>query len=242
MKLSVIIPTLNEASSLPRAIAGLPRDVELIVVDGQSRDRTVDTARRLGARVVVGERGRGIQMNSGAAASTGEVLLFLHADCVLGPRAADSIIEVLRDPDVVGGAFRLRIDHQRRIYRVVAFGSNLRARFLGLPYGDQAIFVRRRAFEAVGGYPDIPLMEDVALVRKLRRQGRLVRVDETVTTGTRHWNHLGPIRTTLLNWMTVALFFAGVPPSRLAPVYHRLKAPKSPSLPSQPSRLALPQG
>ena len=174
-------------------------------------------------------------MNLGAEFSTGDVLLFLHADCTLGPKAAVAIREVLLRPEVIGGSFRLRIRHGGWSYRLVAFGSNFRARFLGLSYGDQAIFVRRSEFESTGGYPEIPLMEDVVFVRRLHRRGRLAQVDETVTTGTRHWQHLGPLFTTLLNWVTISLFFIGVSPARLAPVYRRMRKGKTTPVASEAS-------
>jgi hypothetical protein len=161
-------------------------------------------------------------MNLGAKAATGDLLVFLHADCRLGSGAIEALDAALQPSDVVGGSFALRIDGAKWSHRLIAWGSNLRAR-LGLPYGDQAIFARRSVFEAVGGYPDIPIMEDVELVRRLRRRGRLVAVDATVTTGTRHWEALGPLTTTLLNWVTASLYLAGVPPARLSPMYHRLR-------------------
>jgi rSAM/selenodomain-associated transferase 2 len=221
MDISVIIPTLNEEANLPLALDSLPPEVEVIISDGQSRDSTADVARKRGARVVEGSPGRGAQMNRGVSASTGPVLLFLHADCTLGPTAFETVRTALRNTEVVGGSFQLRISHPNRRHRLLALGSNLRAR-LGLPYGDQALFVRRGVFDAVGGYPEIPIMEDVELVRRLRRQGKLVVVDETVTTSSRHWDELGPGLTTILNWVTVFLYFLGVSPSRLAPMYHRL--------------------
>jgi rSAM/selenodomain-associated transferase 2 len=229
MHLSVIIPTLDEEANLPRVLASLPADAEIIISDGQSRDRSVEIAKKHGARVVVGARGRGAQMNLGAASATGDILVFLHADCELGGGVIEAIRAALRAPEAVGGSFRLRIAASSWSHRLVAFGANLRARF-GLPYGDQAIFVRRSVFEAVGGYPEIPIMEDVELVRRLRRHGRLVAVDETVITGTRHWDALGPILTTLLNWVTVSLYFGGVSPARLSPLYHRLRKKPAGSL------------
>jgi len=231
MKLSVIIPAFDEAAILPRSLRALPPKAEVIVVDGQSRDNTPEIARQGGARVIRGKRGRGAQMNLGGKHSSGDVLLFLHADCVLGPNAGPSIEAALGGHGTVGGSFRLHIDHPRWTYRLVAFGSNFRARFFGLPYGDQAIFVRRSDFDAIGGYPESPLMEDVVLVRRLRKRGKLAAIKETVTTGTRHWQHLGPLLTTLLNWVTVALFFVGVPPKRLAPWYQRLRKGKSDAIP-----------
>jgi rSAM/selenodomain-associated transferase 2 len=226
MKLSIIIPTLDEEANLPHSLSALPSEAEVIVVDGLSRDRTREIALQWGARVIESRPGRGAQMNVGAGHSSGDVLLFLHADCVLGPRAAGLVEKALHRPGVVGGSFRLHIDHPGWGYRLVAFGSNLRARLFGLPYGDQALFVRRSDFDAIGGFPEDPLMEDVVLVRRLRQRGKLVAIDETVTTGPRHWQHLGPLLTTLLNWTTVSLYFLGISPARLAPWYHRLRKGK----------------
>jgi rSAM/selenodomain-associated transferase 2 len=224
MKLSIVIPVWNEAEILGPTLAAAPRDAEVIVVDGGSSDGTRELAARSGARVVDSERGRARQMNAGARASAGEALLFLHADGLLGPNASRAIAIALSSTAVVGGSFRLRVRGGGRALGVVAFGSNLRARYLGMPYGDQALFVRRNALESVGGVPDFPFLEDVELVRRLARLGRLVQVDETVTTGSRHWEPLGPLGTTLLNWSMVALYFAGVDPARLAPTYRRWRS------------------
>jgi rSAM/selenodomain-associated transferase 2 len=227
MKISVIIPTMNEESRLPRALASIPPGTEVIVADGGSSDRTVEIAHNHGAQVVESQPGRGIQMNRGAVSATGEVLLFLHADCELGPGAQEAVSNALGDGRIVAGCFRMRISPPTWGYRLVGFGSNFRACVLNLPYGDQAIFVRRSTFEAVGGYPETPIMEDVILVRRLRRMGKLTCVKETVKTGSRHWQQLGPVLTTLLNWVAVALFFLGVSPARLAPVYYRLRRGKT---------------
>ncbi len=239
MKISVVIPTMNEESYLPRALASIPRDAEVIVADGGSSDRTVEIARKHGARVIDSEPGRGTQMNRGAASATGDVLLFLHADCELGPTAREAMSKGLGDSKIVAGSFRMRISPPSWGYRLVGFGSNFRACALGLPYGDQAIFVRRSVFNAVGGYPETPLMEDVILVRRLRRMGKLTCVKETVQTGSRHWQDLGPVRTTFLNWVTVALFFLGVSPARLAPLYHRIRKGNKAEAPAD-TRLAIP--
>jgi rSAM/selenodomain-associated transferase 2 len=229
MKLSVIIPTLDEESCLGQALASVPAGSEVIVADGRSEDRTTEIAAQFGARVVPGAPGRGAQMNRGAGASTGDTLLFLHADCELPSGAGDSIREALADLRVVGGSFRLHITPARGGLRLVAIGSNLRARLLRLPYGDQALFVRRSVFETMGGYSDIPIMEDVDFSKRLRRRGRVVSLENAVTTTPRHWEKLGPFLTTLLNWAAVLAFFVGVPPKRLAPVYHRLRKASRPS-------------
>lgn len=243
MRLSVIIPTFNEAARLPKTLTSLPPDSQVIVSDGQSEDETAAVARDHGAHVVSGPRGRGVQLNAGAREATGDVLLFLHADCSLGVGARDAILHALEDSRVVGGSFRLRIDASSVGLRLVAFGSNARALYLRMPYGDQGLFVRRSAFETVGGYPELPLMEDVALVKRLKRLGRLTPVDVTITTSSRHWEQLGTMGTSMLNWTAVLLYQAGVPPERLAPMYHRLRhraRPLDPVSPVQPEEPAVP--
>ena len=223
MRLTVIVPTLNEAAHLKASLASLPRGAEVIVSDGGSADDTTSVAARAGAHVVSGDKGRAQQMNRGAEAAHGDTLLFLHADCILGPNALDQIETALVDDEVIGGAFRMSVAESSWGLRWIAATSNARARYLKTPYGDQAIFVRRSAFDELGGFPEIPFMEDVALVRKLNRLGNLVLVDETVTTGARHWQHLGPLGTTLLNWSMMSLFLLGVPAERLEPLYRRLR-------------------
>ena len=223
MKLSVIVPTLNEERGLRRSLTSIPPDAEIIVADGRSVDRTRDVAASCGARVVVGRPGRAVQSNSGAEHASGDALLFLHADCMLGPGAMAAIEDALSESRVVGGSFHLRVHPARFALSVTAFGSNLRARLLHLPYGDQALFVRRSVFDELGGYPDIPIMEDVALVRKLKKRGRLCHLGVGVTTTTRHWETLGPLLTTLVNATALVAFLLGMPPSRLAEWYHGLR-------------------
>jgi rSAM/selenodomain-associated transferase 2 len=223
MKLTVVVPTLNEAAHLKTSLDSLPSDADVVVADGGSTDETVSIAERSGAHVVESDKGRARQMNRGAEAAHGDALLFLHADCTLGPTAFACIDTALGNDTVVGGSFRLRIRNASRGLRIIAATSNARARFLRTHYGDQAIFVRKKTFDELGGFPDIPFMEDVALVRKLKRAGKLVLVDETVTTGARHWSRLGPAGTTLLNWSMVILYLLGVPAEELEPVYRRLR-------------------
>jgi len=226
MKLSVVIPTWNEAQHLAATLEGLPKRAEVVVADGGSADGTVEIARRSGARVLACEQGRARQMNRGARGTEGDTLLFLHADAVLGSDATEAIEGALADPAVVGGFFRLHIRSPRAALRLVAFGSDLRARALGLPYGDQGLFLRRSVFEDLRGFPELPFLEDVALIRMLRRKGRLARLDVTVATGDRHWRKLGVLLTTLLDWTMVALYFAGVSPKTLAPHYCRWRSPE----------------
>ena len=223
MELSAIIPTLNEAETLAATLEAMPPGAELIVSDGGSADETVSIAERHGARVVTGERGRALQMNRGAKAAAGDVLLFVHADCVLGPDTRDEVVHALEDSQTVGGAFRLRIRDASWGLKLIAATANFRARHLGTSYGDQGLFVRRSAFDQVGGYPELPFMEDVALVRKLGKMGKLVQLNAPITTGRRHWQKLGPLATTLLNWSVVLLYTIGVPAGILAPYYHKLR-------------------
>ncbi|MGH9318583.1 MAG: TIGR04283 family arsenosugar biosynthesis glycosyltransferase [Vicinamibacteria bacterium] len=237
MKLSVVLPTWNEAEALASALKSLPTSSEVIVADGGSADDTMEVARSWGARLVSCERGRARQMNLGARLAEGEVLLFLHADSALGPGADSAIESALADSRTVGGSFRLRIRSTKPALKLVALGSNSRARYLGMPYGDQGIFLRRSVYDEIGGFPDIPFLEDVALIRLLRRKGRLVQLDVPLSTGDRHWRDLGVAVTTLLNWTMVALYLGGVSPERLAPHYRRLRGPEG-MLPKTPRKIA----
>ncbi len=231
MTLTVVIPALDEAANLARLLPDLERvcpGAEVLVVDGGSRDGTAKVvAGRPGVRLVPSARGRARQMNAGAAAASGDVLLFLHADTWLPDGAARAIEAALADPAVVGGRFDVRFDSQRPVMRMVAWFMNARSRATSICTGDQAIFVRRAVFEAVGGYPDIPLMEDVELSRRLKARGRLAALRVRVTTSARKWEREGPLRTIGLMWTLRLLHFVGVAPARLHRWYYG--APKEPS-------------
>lgn len=223
--ISIIVPALNEAALLGatlRPLVGAPA-TELIVVDGGSHDGTIEIARQFTPKVLQGARGRANQMNFGARQAEGELLLFLHADTALKPAALEAARHALDDDTVVGGAFRLQIASERPLLRAVAWGANLRSRYLGLPYGDQAIFARRAAFDAVGGFPAWPLMEDVEFIRRLRRRGRVLLLPETATTSSRRWEHEGVVWTTIRNGLLLAGFWLGIPPSRLAQWYRPVR-------------------
>jgi len=219
--LSVIVPTLDEAEALPAALAAArqPGVTEIIVVDGGSRDGTLALARALADRVLETARGRARQMNAGAAAARGDVLLFLHADTRLPAGYAQAVARALADPRVVGGRFDVRLDATGLAYRVVGRLISVRSRVTRVATGDQAIFVRRAVFARLGGYPAVPLMEDVALSRALKRAGRVACLDETVVTSARRWQRHGVVRTVLLMWALRAAYYAGVSPARLARVY-----------------------
>ena len=224
MRLSVVIPALDEAANLARLLPDLRRawpDIEIIVVDGGSRDGTTDVVRgEAGVRLLEGARGRARQMNAGARQAAGDVLLFLHADTRLPDGAPGAIAAALANPAVVGGRFDVRFDSRRRVLAMVAWFMNARSRATSICTGDQAIFVRRAAFEAVGGYPDIPLMEDIELCRRLKARGRLAALRARVTTSARKWEREGPLRTIGLMWALRLLYFCGVAPARLHRWYY----------------------
>lgn len=222
--LSIVIPALNEAANLERLLPELALtcpDAEVIVVDGGSTDGTSDLVRRFPhVRLIEAERGRAQQMNAGARIASGSALVFLHADTALPPGAQAAIQDALRLPGVVGGRFDVRFDNPRPIFKLIATMMNLRSRLTGIATGDQAIFVRRRIFESLEGYPNIPLMEDVEFSRRLKRQGRVACLGLCVTTSPRKWEREGVLRTILLMWTLRLLHCAGAEPARLHRWYY----------------------
>jgi rSAM/selenodomain-associated transferase 2 len=219
--ISIIIPTLNEEVNLDRVLARLRDrpDLEIIVVDGGSTDETVACAGRHGARLVPAETGRGTQLNRGAELATGEVVLFLHADTLLPDDFAARIHGVLAVAQTAAGAFCLKIDARGPGYRLIEWGANLRSRLLGMPYGDQAIFVRSSVLRQAGGVPRQPIMEDVALIRRLKRFGRIRIAPAPITTSARRWQRLGLIRTTLRNQLMLLGALCGISPRTLHRFY-----------------------
>ena len=235
-RISVIIPTLNEAGCLPQTFRSLPdaANLEVIVVDGGSNDGTADVAERAGARVLRLPPGRALQMNAGAAAARGSVLLFLHADTRL-PRGFFSAVEAeMRKPGVVGGAFRLRIDAPGWPLRIIEGAVHIRSCVLQVPYGDQGIFVRKETFQELGGFAMLPIMEDVDFIRRLRRLGRIRIVPLSATTSGRRWQELGPWKTTWINQKIVFGYCIGISAQRLADWYHRARRPENHPLTGHP--------
>lgn len=224
LNFSLIVPALNEAESLPAQLAALQRDhladgrAELLVVDGGSTDGTAAFAAAYG-RVIAAPRGRARQMNAGAAAARGDVLIFLHADTLLPPDALAVIARALADRRVVGGAFRLRFDTDTLAYRFVAAATTLRGLVRHSFTGDQAYVVRRDAFERIGGFPDQPMMEDLEIVKRLRRIGRFVLLPAAVTTSARRHQQMGLGKTLLLMGLLRTLYALGTPPERLRQIY-----------------------
>ena len=221
-QISVIIPTLNEESAICQTLETLPRpsagDVEVIVVDGGSRDRTVERAGPL-ARVINSSPGRARQMNAGALSASGETLLFLHADTRLPPNAFLLIQQSLADPDCCGGAFRHSLDRRGILFRLISWMSNLRARWPGIIYGDQAPFIRKSVFEALGGFREQEILEDGDLTWRMRKAGRVRLLKASVVTSARRWERLGCWRTIFLMWTIALGYCCGVSPARLKRLY-----------------------
>jgi rSAM/selenodomain-associated transferase 2 len=226
MAISVIIPTLNEDTTLPATLARTATHHfdEVIIVDGGSTDRTVPLSEAFcasvpSARLITAPRGRARQMNAGAKASRGTVLLFLHADTQLPVNARLAIETALADPQTVAGRFDVQFDRRSRWGRLIGALMNRRSRWSGIATGDQALFVRRTVFEQVGGFADIPLMEDIDFSRRVKTVGPIAALRETVTTSFRRWERQGPLKTILLMWTLRFLFWLGVSPSRLSHWY-----------------------
>jgi rSAM/selenodomain-associated transferase 2 len=221
--ISVIIPVLNEEERLPALLGDLAgQDAkEVIVVDGGSTDRTVEVA--CGRATVMQTRpGRAIQMNTGAKAAKGDVLLFLHADARLGPGALEKVRSAMRDGKTVGGAFDIRYDGGDRAARVFTSVNRAR-RNLGILYGDAGLFCRRKLFDDLGGYRDWPIMEDYEFARRLWKSGKLALLDEPIFISDRRWRNAGLCRT-LFAWAVIqGLYSAGVAPQRLGRLYPHIR-------------------
>jgi rSAM/selenodomain-associated transferase 2 len=222
---SIIIPVLNEGAILAEFLRHLRERApgcELIVVDGGSTDGTPEAASEAD-RMVHSERGRAAQMNAGAAAARGDVLWFLHADSRVPEGAVAALEAALADESVAGGCFRLRIPRPELIYRLSDSLGNLGVDLFRIALGDHGIFCRRTAFEAAGGYPPVPLMEDAELYRRLRRQGRVRQLPLHIETSPRRYQRHGPYRTTLLYAAILILYALRVPPPALFRLYRRLR-------------------
>ncbi len=217
-RLSIIIPARNEEHAIGPVLDRLRNGIvwEVIVVDGGSYDRTRDIARHHGATVIQTGASRGRQLNAGAEVATGDTLLFLHADTLLPPGFEEHVFSILARQDTSAGAFCLGIDGCRRALRLIEKTVYYRSKFLQMPYGDQAIFLRAELFHRIGGYPDWPAMEDYALVRRLRRVGRIEIAQAAVLTSARRWLDHGVWRTTLRNQACIAAYRLGISPHRIA--------------------------
>lgn len=224
-RFSVIIPVFNEETVIHSAIEALDAlpgaaSAELIVVDGDRSGRTIGVIRNGNVKTAVSEKGRGNQLNRGAALAAGDIVVFLHADTRL-PADAFALMEgALSDQTCPAGAFDLEIASRRSVFRIIAKIASLRSRITRIPYGDQAHFFRREYFNNIGGYANIPIMEDVEMMQRIKKRGeRIAIVDWAVTTSPRRWEKEGILRCTLRNWLLISLYFAGVAPERLLRFY-----------------------
>ena len=224
--ISIIIPVLNEAGIIRSTLQKLQRqsnlksfDLEIILVDGGSRDNTVNIARDLGVEVITATGGRSAQMNAGANIAGKNILLFLHVDTQLPPDFDSLVKQALDRPSVIAGAFELAIDGEEKSLRLVEILVKLRSRLFSLPYGDQAIFITKQAFIEVGGFANLPIMEDFELIQRLKQRGKIAIAPAAVTTSGRRWQKLGVGQTTIINQLVIAGYYLGVSPAKLSKFY-----------------------
>ena len=223
-RISVIIPILNEAKILEKTLSQLQPELgshELIVVDGGSTDGSVRVAEKYG-KIAVSERGRAKQLNVGAATATGNILIFLHADIWLESGALAAVATALSS-GYVGGGFRQKIDGGSILYRLIEIAGDIRGRYLKVFYGDSGIFLSRTNFEKIGGFPDVPILEEMEFSKGLRRLGKTTLLTPCIHISSRRWEARGIARTTLNNWFITLLYFLGVSPEKLARLYSHIR-------------------
>ncbi|MEW5908184.1 MAG: TIGR04283 family arsenosugar biosynthesis glycosyltransferase [Thermodesulfobacteriota bacterium] len=229
--LSIIIPAYNESNQINETVSSLfalkgshENEFEVIVVDGHPEGTTLSVI--IDDRVIrlSGEKGRALQMNTGARTATGDIFLFLHADTMISEDAVRNILSAMKHPEISAGTFHLGIRSNRTIFRLIEKAVFYRTRITRIPYGDQGIFIRRNIFFQLGGYRDIPIMEDVDLMRRLKKnRKKIVLLSQKAYTSSRRWDKEGVICCTLRNWMLILFYFAGIPPSSLNRFYREFR-------------------
>ncbi|MFH0726043.1 MAG: TIGR04283 family arsenosugar biosynthesis glycosyltransferase [Pseudomonadota bacterium] len=226
-QISVIIPVFQEAKTIQHTLNHLCHlssfeKLEIIMVDGETSRSTLRAIPQEAVIKLSGPKGRGAQMNYGASIATGNILLFLHADTLLPANAIKTILDAFASKNIMGGAFDLSIDAKGVFFRVIEAFVHIRTRIIRMPYGDQAIFIKKRCFHQLGGYPDIPIMEDVALIRKIKkRRQKTIIIPSPVKTSARRWKTEGRVYCTLRNWILLVLYSAGVSAEKIAKYYPR---------------------
>lgn len=222
--ISVIIPILNEAKILEETLSGLQSELEnheLIIVDGGSTDGSISIAEKYG-KVITSERGRAKQLNAGAAAASGDILIFLHADVWLEPGAFAAVEKTL-SLGYVGGGFLQKIDGRNMLYRILEITADMRGKYLKVFYGDSGIFVSRSDFQGIGGFADVPIMEEMGFSKGLRRLGKTKMISPRIHISARRWEANGIVRTTVVNWFITLLYFLGFSLERLAKLYRNIR-------------------
>ena len=223
-KTSIIIPILNEAKILEKTLSQLQSELrhqELIIVDGGSTDGSVPIAEKYG-KVVTSARGRAKQLNAGAAAASGDILIFLHADVWLESGAL-AAVETALSLGYVGGGFRQKIDGKNILYRAIEIAGNIRGKYLKVFYGDSGIFLTRADFEKINGFPEVPILEEMEFSKRLRRLGKTTLVTPHIHISARRWETKGIVRTTLNNWLITFLYFLKFSPEQLAKFYQHIR-------------------
>lgn len=223
-KISVIIPILNEAKILDKTLSQLQPGLghhELIIVDGGSNDDSTRIAEKYG-KVITSARGRAKQLNAGAAAATGDILLFLHADIWLEPGAL-AAVETALSSGYIGGGFRQKIDGKSSLYRMIEIAGNIRGKYLKVFYGDSGIFLARADFEKIGGFPDLPILEEMEFSKGLAKLGKTTLIVPHIHLSARRWEAKGVVRTTVNNWLITFLYLIGVSPEKLARLYSHIR-------------------
>jgi rSAM/selenodomain-associated transferase 2 len=224
-RFSVIVPVFQEQEAINHAVDHLRKleggsFAELIVVDGDWDGSTIRQIRDAAVKKIFSEKGRGNQLNKGASVAEGDILIFLHADTRLPMQAFERIEAAMANTDCIGGAFDLRIDSPRRAFRIIETAASWRSRLTRVPYGDQAIFLRAASFRTLGGFRNIPIMEDVELMQRIKRDnGKIAILKDRATTSARRWEKEGILWCTLRNWLLITLYLYGVKPERLAGCY-----------------------
>lgn len=222
-KISIIIPVLNEAEHIESVIHKIQKteNIEMIIVDGGSQDQTVEIAQGLGVKVIVTQRGRALQMNAGAKIATGEILLFLHGDTQLPLGFEQEVRKIWVNSNIIAGAFQLKIDNSQWSLRLIEKTVFWRSKYLQMPYGDQAIFLKASTFWEVGGFPEQPIMEDFEFIRRLNCLGKIEILSSSVITSGRRWKKLGVFQTTLINQFVVLGYYLGISPIKLSQWYRK---------------------
>lgn len=223
MPISIIIPVYKEEANINQTIENIykqDKDIEIIVADSEENFSTLKAIIYDKVKKIKSPKGRSLQMNEGSKQATGDILLFLHADTILPLNAFKNIISVMNNHNVTAGAFNLSINSQRSIFRLIEKISSFRSNLTKIPYGDQAIFIRREYFESTGRYKEYPLMEEVELMQRLKKDRRKIRIiKDKVQTSSRRWEKEGIIYCTLRNWLLIISYFLGVSPEKLVKLY-----------------------